>query len=124
MLGSAELVAFIATTNAERARAFYEGTLGLRFVSDDQFALVFDANGTTLRVQKVDSATVARGTVLGWQVPDIATAVRELAGRGVTFERYPGMEQDEAGIWMTPGGKVAWFKDPDGHLLSLSQSDG
>jgi catechol 2,3-dioxygenase-like lactoylglutathione lyase family enzyme len=123
MLGSAELVAFIATTDAQRARAFYEGTLGLRFVSDDGFALVFDANGTTLRVQKVESVTAARGTVLGWKVPDNAAAVRELAGRGVAFERFPGMEQDEAGIWTTPGGKVAWFKDPDGHLLSLSQAD-
>jgi len=121
MLGSAKLVAFVSTTDAARSRAFYEGTLGLRFVSDEPYALVFDVNGTMLRVQKVERVTVASGTTLGWQVTDIASEVRALSGRGVTFERYEGMQQDELGIWAQGGGKVAWFKDPDGHVLSLTE---
>jgi len=121
MLGSAKLVAFVSTTDAARSRAFYEGTLGLRFVSDEPYALVFDANGTMLRVQKVERVTVASGTTLGWHVTDIASEVRALSGRGVTFERYEGMQQDELGIWAQGGGKVAWFKDPDGHVLSLTE---
>jgi catechol 2,3-dioxygenase-like lactoylglutathione lyase family enzyme len=122
MLGSCDLVAFIATSDAARARSFYETTLGLRLVSDDAFALVFDANGTHLRVAKVDQPTVAPYTVLGWNVPGIEATARGLAARGVTFERFPGLSQDDLGIWTAPGGaRVAWFKDPDGHLLSLTE---
>ncbi len=121
MLGSSEVMAFVATTDAAKARAFYEGTLGLRLVSDEPFALVFDANGTTLRVAKVDTLTPAPYTVLGWIIDDIAAAVRELAGGGVRFERYDGMGQDELGVWSSGRAKVAWFKDPDGNTLSLAQ---
>jgi catechol 2,3-dioxygenase-like lactoylglutathione lyase family enzyme len=123
MLGESELMAFCATADAERARAFYEGTLGLRLVADEPYALVFDAHGTMLRLQKVQAVTFAPGTALGWKVADIAEAVRELARRGVHFERYEGMEQDELGVWAVGGAKVAWFKDPDGHTLSLTEFD-
>ena len=95
--------------------------LGLSLLADTPFALIFDAGGTTVRVVKTESLTPQPFTVLGWRVPDIAAAVASLRERGVVFERCDGMDQDEAGIWTTPdGGQVAWFKDPDGNLLSLS----
>jgi catechol 2,3-dioxygenase-like lactoylglutathione lyase family enzyme len=113
---------FVATADAAKARAFYETTLGLTFVEDSPFALVFDLNGTMLRVQKVEALTPPPYTALGWQVSDIAAQVGDLSSRGVIFERYDWMPQDELGIWTTPeGSKVAWFKDPDGNLLSLTQ---
>ena len=122
MLGSRNLVAFVATTNAPRARAFYEKVLGLRFVADDPFALVFDAHATMLRIQKVEKLTPPGHTTLGWEVPDIAATARALRDAGVKCERFQGMDQDELGIWASPGGaKVAWFKDPDGNTLSLTQ---
>ena len=121
MLTHAAVVAFVATTHAERARAFYEGVLGLALVADDPSALVFDANGVTLRVAKVPALTPAPHTVLGWSVADIAGTVAALRARGVAVERYPGLEQDDAGVWTSPGGaRVAWFKDPDGNVLSLT----
>ena len=122
MLASSDLVAFVAATDLRRARAFYEQTLGLPVLEQNDFACVLDAHGTMLRVTAV--AEVARGgyTVLGWRVADIATAVRDLAARGVTFLRYDGMGQDEHGIWTSPSGaRVAWFADPDGNTLSLTQ---
>jgi catechol 2,3-dioxygenase-like lactoylglutathione lyase family enzyme len=123
MLGESELMAFCATADADRARAFYENTLGLRLVADEPYALVFDAHGTMLRLQKVQEVTLAPGTALGWKVADIAAAVRDLVQRGVRFERYDGMEQDELAVWAVGGAKVAWFKDPDGHTLSLTEFD-
>ena len=93
----------------------------MRVVSDDEYALVFDAHGVSLRMAKVRDLTPQPFTVLGWHVPDIAAAVDELSAKGVTFERYPGMAQDERGIWASAdGGGVAWFKDPDGNLLSVT----
>jgi catechol 2,3-dioxygenase-like lactoylglutathione lyase family enzyme len=122
MLSDSELIAFAATTDLARARSFYGDTLGLRFVTEDDFAVSFDANGTRLRVSKVDQVAVAGYTVLGWVVDDIAASVRALAERGVEFQRFPWMTQDDLGIWTAPGGaKVAWFKDPDGNTLSLTQ---
>ena len=122
MLRTSPLVGFVATANAEQARAFYAGVLGLELLEDSAFALVFGAAGTVIRVQKVERVTVAPYTALGWEVADIARAVGELASRGVLFERYPWMPQDEAGVWRTPDGAgVAWFKDPDGNTLSLTQ---
>ncbi|MEX2245095.1 MAG: VOC family protein [Dehalococcoidia bacterium] len=123
MLESCDIMAFVSTTGPARARAFYEGTLGLRLVSDDDFAAAFDAHGVTLRVTKVEQLTPQPWTVLGWIVPDIERAMRELAAKGVTFERYEGMPQDEHGAWTVPGKgvRIAWFKDPDGNLLSLTQ---
>jgi catechol 2,3-dioxygenase-like lactoylglutathione lyase family enzyme len=122
MLGSSEVIAFAGAADLGRAREFYERVLGLRLVEQNDFACVFDANGTMLRVTAVGEAARAPYTVLGWRVRDIAGTVRGLAGRGVSFLRYDGMGQDEDGIWTTPGGdKVAWFADPDGNVLSLTQ---
>jgi predicted enzyme related to lactoylglutathione lyase len=122
VLGSCDVVAFVATRDPDRARAFYEGVLELTVVADEPFALVFDAHGTTLRVQKLQELAPARHTVLGWLVPDIAAAVRQLSARGVVCERYPGLPQDDLGICTFPGGgRVAWFKDPDGNTLSLTE---
>jgi catechol 2,3-dioxygenase-like lactoylglutathione lyase family enzyme len=122
MLANSPIVAFVATTDASRAKAFYRDVLGLLLISEDEFALVFDANGTMLRVAIVGDIVLAPYTVLGWQVGDIDAAVRGLAAKGITFERYPWMEQDDLGIWSAPSGaKVAWFKDPDGNLLSVSR---
>jgi len=105
-----------------RSRAFYEEVLGLRLVSEDGFACVFDANGTMLRVTAAGEVAGAQYTVLGWRVPDIAAAVRGLYAHGVTFLRFGGMDQDDLGIWLTPGGDmVAWFKDPDSNTLSLTE---
>jgi len=122
MLGSANIVAFVPITDGEKARAFYEGVLGLRFVKDDGFALVFDANGIMVRVAKVPQFTPAQFTILGWQVSEIEKVAAELQSKGVTFERYGFFKQDDLGIWTAPtGDKVAWFKDPDGNILSISQ---
>ena len=112
----------MATTDPARAKSFYGGVLGLTLVSEDTFALVFDAQGTTLRVTVVPEIVLAPYTVLGWNVADITAATRGLVQAGAQFERYPSMKQDELGIWSAPGGaKVAWFKDADGNVLSLSQ---
>ena len=122
MLGSAKLVAFVTVGNAARARAFYRDVLGLRLVFEDNFALVFDASGTMLRVAIASRVTAAPYTVLGWEVADVGATVRQLAAARVGCERYPGMQQDELGIWQSPSGaRVAWFKDPDGNTLSVSQ---
>jgi len=121
MLGSLNIVAFVPTKDAEKARAFYEGVLGLRFVNDDGFALVFDANGIMVRVARAQFIP-AQFTILGWQVKEIEKVVAGLQAKGVKFERFGFFEQDELGIWTAPGGsKVAWFKDPDGNVLSVSQ---
>jgi len=121
MLSTTPLMAFVATSQPEAAKAFYGTVLGLPLIEDSPFALVFDANGTRLRVQKVQQVVVAPYTVLGWRVPDVRAAVQALAAKGVEFRRYPGIEQDELGVWMAPGHtQVAWFRDPDGHTLSLS----
>jgi catechol 2,3-dioxygenase-like lactoylglutathione lyase family enzyme len=122
VLGSKELVAFVATRDPRHAKAFYRDILGLHLVSEDQFALVFDAAGTMLRVTTVPEVATAAYTVLGWQIPDIVRTVKDLQKARVTLERYAGMEQDELGIWKTPSGaRVAWFKDPDGNTLSITE---
>ena len=121
MLANSPLVAFIPTKDAERARLFYE-TLGLRFISDDSFAVVMDANGTMVRVVRVDDFTPFPFTILGWRVADIHKTVAEMTGIAVKFNRYGFLEQGSDGVWTAPGGaKVAWFTDPDGNTLSLSQ---
>jgi catechol 2,3-dioxygenase-like lactoylglutathione lyase family enzyme len=117
-----KVIGFVATKHPASARRFYEKTLGLKLVVDDPFAVVFDANGTMLRVQKVPELVPAQHTVLGWEVSDIHAKIKELTARGVRFERFDGLPQDELGAWTTPSGaKVAWFKDPDGNTLSLTQ---
>lgn len=124
ILGTSKLVAFVATTDSNKARAFYEGVLGLRLVEDEKpFALVFDANGTMLRVTVVREHKPAQFTVLGWGVELIENTVERLTAEGVEFQRYPGINDgDPKGIWTAPGGaRVAWFKDPDGNVLSVTQ---
>jgi len=121
MLGSANIVAFVPTKDSEKARAFYEGVLGLRFVKDDGFAMVLDANGIMIRVAKAPEFTPAQFTILGWQVRDIEKVAQELQKKGVHFEIFGFFKQDELGIWTAPtGDKVAWFKDPDGNQFILS----
>jgi catechol 2,3-dioxygenase-like lactoylglutathione lyase family enzyme len=124
MLGQATLVAFVPTTNPKKARAFYETKLGLNFVSEDRFAVVFDSGGVTVRITNVSGAShkPAAFTILGWTVPNIADAVRGLGKKGILFERYEGMKQDALGVWTSPSGaRVAWFKDPDGNVLSITE---
>ena len=118
------MIGFVVTSQPEKAKAFYRDVLGFRLMSDDHFALVFDANGTMIRVGKGPAFTPAQGTVLGWDVDDIHAAIGELAPRGVHFEQFnlPFMKQDAFGVWTPPNGdQVAWFKDPDGNVLSISQ---
>jgi len=122
MLGSINIVAFVPTTDFQKARDFYEGVLGLRFVKDDGFACVFRANGIMVRIAKAQNFQPAQFTILGWEVPDIEKMVPALQSKGVHFERFGFFEQDKLGIWTAPtGDKVAWFKDPDGNVLSISQ---
>jgi catechol 2,3-dioxygenase-like lactoylglutathione lyase family enzyme len=122
MLTHNNAISFVATRNASAARSFYEGTLGLTLVADEHFALVFNVNGRMLRIAKTESLSPAAHTVLGWEVDDIEAKVKELAARGVAFLRFEGMPQSAAGIWNSPSGaRVAWFKDPDGNNLSLTQ---
>jgi catechol 2,3-dioxygenase-like lactoylglutathione lyase family enzyme len=122
MLGDASVIAFVPTKDFPTARRFYETTLGLRLLAQDEFALLFEAAGTRIRVAKTPEFKPAPYTVLGWRIADAAQTVAELERRGVKFERFPGMKQDTAGIWDAPSGaRVAWFKDPDGNLLSVSQ---
>jgi hypothetical protein len=122
MLNAAKIIAFVPIRNSSRSRPVYEGVLGLRFLSDDPFAMLMDSNGVRVRLAKVPAFTPAEFTVMGWDVADIQKTVTGLREKGVEFERFPAMQQDELGIWDAPGGaKVAWFKDPDGNILSLSQ---
>src|ERR1700752_453010 len=122
MLKSRPIVAFVATTNPKRAKAFYAKTLGLRLVSEDGFALAFDAGGTMLRIAIVKTLQPAGYTILGWIVPDIMKAVRDLVKRGVNLQRVGGMAQEDFGIWAAPSGsRGALFSDPDGNTLSLTE---
>ena len=121
MLTTQPIIAFVPTTDFAVAESFYGTTLGLRLVSRDDFALVFEAGGTMLRVVQVGTVAPAPYTILGWRVPRIRTTVTALKKRGISFERFPGMDQDSLGIWSAPGGaQVAWFKDPAGNVLSIS----
>lgn len=122
MLANCQLTAFVATSDAERAKDFYQNTLGLNLIADEEFALVFDADGITLRIQKVHDVAPIPYTALGWHVTEIEKMVEELSGRGVSFEIYEGFGQTDQGVMTFPNGaKVAWFKDPDGNLLSIDQ---
>jgi catechol 2,3-dioxygenase-like lactoylglutathione lyase family enzyme len=113
---------FLATSDAESSRAFYERVLGLTFVADEPPALVFQVGDSMLRIQKVDRVHTAPYTALGWDVRDIRRTVHELRAAGVVFQRYDGLNQDDDAIWCAPSGAlVAWFRDPDGHVLSLTQ---
>jgi catechol 2,3-dioxygenase-like lactoylglutathione lyase family enzyme len=123
-LRPAEPIAFILTADRAKAKPFYAGALGLPILAEDDFAVTLDlGNGMTIRLTDLPGHTAAQHTVLGWGVPDIRAAVAELKAKGVTFRIYEGFGQDEAGIWSPPGGgaQVAWFTDPDGNVLSLTQ---
>ena len=117
------LVAFVSIRDAARAKHFYRDTLGLELVSEDSpYALVFRVDGVMLRLAINPDATPIQGTVLGWRVEDLASAVEDLRRAGITLERYRFLKQDDSGIWLSPSGaRVAWFKDPDGNVLSLSE---
>jgi catechol 2,3-dioxygenase-like lactoylglutathione lyase family enzyme len=122
MLASGKLVGFVPTTDYEKARAFYEGKLGFEFISLDQFALVVKVGGHMIRIGKMPNFTPLQGTILGWEVDDIVAVVGWLKDRGVPVEKYPFVQDQELGIWTAPGGaRIAWLKDPDGNILSVSQ---
>ena len=122
MLSRSDIIGFIPTKDPTRARDFYELTLGLRFLVDDIFAIVMEAKGHMIRIVHVKEFTPFPFTILGWDVCNIEAEVATLAARGISFKRYQWLEQSEAGVWTAPeGAKVAWFQDPDGNVLSLSQ---
>jgi catechol 2,3-dioxygenase-like lactoylglutathione lyase family enzyme len=122
-LSAAKHVAFVPISDKDKALAFYRDTLGLTFIADQSpFALIFDLHGTMFRVTFAGDFKPQQFTVLGWQVPDIATAVRELESAGVAFNHYPWLGENTTGIWTAPGGtQIAWFNDPFGNVLSLQQ---
>src|SRR6202034_2177162 len=103
------------------ARHFYGDVLGLPVLEESPFAVVVDAMGTMLRLTEVEDLRVQAFTIAGWQVPDMRAAIDSLTAVGVIFIRYEAMDQDDRGVWTTPGGdQVAWFSDPDGNTLSLT----
>jgi len=122
-LSNHKIVALVPISDGDRAKSFYVDKLGLKFLSDDGFAIVLDADGNKVRLTKMKEVKPQPFTVLGWEVADIASVISELQGSGVVFERFGDfMKQDELGVWTAPdGSKVAWFKDPDGNILSVSQ---
>ena len=122
MLGESKLISFISCADSERSHAFYADTLGLTFVRDEPNAKVFRGGNRLLRMQLVEEMPPSRGAVLGWEVDDIESTADDLSERGVRFERYDGLDQDERGIAAFPNGdKVAWFHDPDGNILSIAE---
>ncbi len=122
MLANSTILGFVPVLDFKRAKPFYEGTLGLKFRGEDPFALEFEAGQNRIRVVRVGKLAPQPFTILGWEVEDVSTTVAALAAKGVIFERFPGMDQDSSGIWKSPSGaRIAWFKDPDGNVLSVSQ---
>ncbi|SEB96518.1 VOC family protein [Terriglobus roseus] len=125
MAAPGNLIGFVPITDMERAIAFYRDTVGLEFVKDDGFALVFQSGDNMMRLVKMAAVTPAQFTILGWQTTSIEDDVKSLTAKGVVFSRFGFLQQDDLGIWSAPGGdKVAWFTDPDGNILSLSQHVG
>jgi catechol 2,3-dioxygenase-like lactoylglutathione lyase family enzyme len=123
MLRNATFVGFVLITDPARAKSFYCDTLGLSVRSEDDFAVVLDAGGSLLRLAVVPEVPDPAGTNAGWLVDDVSATAKSLAAAGITFERFPGMEQDVDGVWLVPGGGgVAWFRDPDGNRLSISNA--
>jgi predicted enzyme related to lactoylglutathione lyase len=116
-------VTFILTADREKAKPFYSDVLGLTQTGEDEYATNYDLNGTPLRLTSVAGHTPGPHTVLGWNVPDIAATAKELNSRGVKFEIYEGFGQDADGIWHAPDRnvKIAWFLDPEGNNLSITQ---
>lgn len=122
MLDSAPMTPLVGTMKPDAAKAFYGDVLGLKFVNDDGYALVFEGKNTCLRISRVPGVVPAQYAVLAFTVDDIATTVDALTAKGVVFARFGFFVQDERGVWTAPDGtKVAWFHDPDLNLLSLVQ---
>lgn len=122
MLANDQLMAFAATAEPSKCRRFYEDVLGLELVADEPYALVFKTRNAVLRIAKLDSLAPPPYTVLGWIVDDISAAVAELKQRGVRFQHYEGLPQNDQGVMAFPDGtRVTWFKDPDGNTLSLTE---
>ena len=121
MLTAYPLNGFLRITDPERARHFYEQVLGLTFEYENPYVSVFRSGDTTIIAQRVKEVVPIASTVLGWEVKDIEKVVAFLRDRGVVFEKYPHMDQDALGVWKSPAGKVAWFKDPDGNVLAVSE---
>ena len=122
MLSAKKLKAFLPTSHPDKAKNFYGNILGLKLLSEDNYALEFDVNGTSLRITVVEAFAPHAFTVLGWDVDDIRSMIRRLVEKGVIFERYNFLKQDDLGVWTSPAGaEVAWFKDPDNNLLSLTE---
>ena len=122
MLTTSDVIAFASTTDLARARTFYEAALGLPVVNENAYACVFNTHGTMLRITAVSEVAHPGYTVLGWCITGICETVAQLESRGVVFARYDGMAQDAQGVWTSPNGdRVAWFTDPDGNVLSLTE---
>lgn len=122
MLNSSKIVGFVGTIKPTEAKRFYQGKLGLQLVEESPFALVFACSDTTVRVQKVEKLATPPYTSLGWEVENIAATVQKLTMKGVVFKQFKGLSQDDTGIWVTPdGSRIAWFHDPDGNTLSLTE---
>ena len=122
MLAQSPLIAFVTVTDTTRAHRFYGETLGLTLVDESPFALEFDCAGTMLRVALANRVEAAPYTVLGWKVEDIAVTLHRLAQHGITAEIFEGLGQSADGVWQSPGGaRIAWLKDPDGNLLSVTE---
>src|SRR5262249_23325808 len=123
MLDGSTIIVFAATTSGERARSFYEGVLGLQFASEDDLAIVYRLNQINLRIQKVTNFRPQPFTVLGWSVQSVEKVAKQLIAKGVATELYPNLTQDPLGIWHSPSGaRIVWFKDPDGNIISLTES--
>ena len=120
VLESAKVCAFVATRDRAKAKAFYGGTLGFTLRSEDEYGVEFALHGTRLRITPLPDFTPQQHTALGWNVADVPATVKALASTGITFERYEFLEQDALGIWKSGDAQVAWFKDPDGNILSIS----
>jgi catechol 2,3-dioxygenase-like lactoylglutathione lyase family enzyme len=125
MLGRAPYVGFIPVSGISSIREFYVKTLGLTFVHEDDFALVVDAHGTTIRITPVPDFAPQPFTIAGWSSEDVVSTVARMREAGVVFQLFDGLDQDELGIWHAPGGDlVAWFRDPEGNVLSISGHAG
>lgn len=122
MLKNSALIGFVATSKPDESKAFYRDSLGLSLVEETPFAIVFKSAQSTLRVQITEKVHAPPYTSLGWEVNDLLATVRTLVNNGISFEHFDGLDQDDTGIWTAPGGAlVAWLKDPDGNLLSITQ---
>jgi catechol 2,3-dioxygenase-like lactoylglutathione lyase family enzyme len=123
MLGDSIIQAMAATARPDAAKAFYQDTLGLKLIAEDQFRLAFAGKIGFLHIAKVPAVMPSAFTVAGFIVEDIEAAVAKLAEKGVGLQRFPFIQHDEKGVWTSPdGAKVAWFRDPDMNLLSLTQT--